>query len=104
MSKRLFRKGDEVTLVSGDFMRQLKYWKDKKATVDRNEEDYLDCYITITSKNDYHNCYPRENLRLTKANKTTERNRNFIKKQKKDFVTTYLIQNFTVITKEDMEQ
>jgi hypothetical protein len=105
MSKRLFRKGDEVTLVSGPFLKQLKNWKNKKAIVTRNENT-PDCYISITSDNNYHNYYPREDLKLIKANKTTEINKNFIKKhnRKKDFITTYLIQNFTIITKNDMKQ
>lgn len=103
MSERLFKKGDEVTLVSGQFLYQLKLWKDKKAIIDRDEIS-ADCFISITSGNDYHDCYPRSNLRLTKIDKTTKTNRNFIKKQKKDFITTYLIQNFIIITKDGMEQ
>lgn len=106
MDKRLFRQDDEVTLVSGEFIDQLEYWKDNKALVSRNQYQDED-YIYIKSGNGYRNGYLAEDLRLIKKGKTIiNKNKDFIKKhsKKKNFITTYLIQNFILITKDNNKQ
>lgn len=104
MSKRPFKKGDEVTLVSGNFLQQVSScWGDKKAIVTQNENPD-DIYVFVECKNGYGNAYLAKNLRLTKKNKTDKNNKDFIKKQKKDFLTTFLIRNFIIITNNDNKQ
>lgn len=106
MNKRLFKKGDEVILISGRFLYQLSRWENKKALVSRDENPDEDGnYIFIESGNFYSNSYPRNDLKLIKPTKNKTTNKDFIKKHKrKDFTTTYLIQSFILITKDNQRQ
>ena len=104
INKRLFKKGDIVTLNKNSlYIHQLTQWKDKKAEIDPERHSILarETYIRIKSKNGYSNVYPKEDLILLDKKKETE-NEIFIKKykkKKKNFTTNYLIQNFFLSNK-----
>ena len=106
MSQKTFKIGDEVTIVSGEFIKQLAEWRDNKALITRTEKTEGKGWVLIKSGNGYTNGYKIKDLKLTKANKMMETNKNFIKKhnKKKDFITTILIQNFFLITRDNNKQ
>ena len=106
MSQKTFKIGDEVTIISGKFIDQLKSWENNKALITGTEESQGKGWISIKSGNGYTNGYEIKDLELTKANKMMKTNKNFIKKhnKKKDFITTILIQNFFLITRDNNKQ